>query len=150
MKKIFLILLILYIDLYSLEKESTLKLYVGIFSTLSSQNLISVYTNDKEYIDIFKYSKYIKLTSKIEDANIALITNLKTLRYVLKKNIKTRYKRRPILFATNYKLLKESTSIVGAFYWRKGRSQLLFIKNRLSRYGIKLSYDYQKFTIESL
>ena len=147
MKKILFIFLILYIELHALEKQSTLKLYVGIFSALSSQEFISVYTNDREYIEIFRDSKDIKLTSKVENANIALITNRKTLRYILNKN---RTNRRPILFVTDYKLLQESSDIVGAFYWRKGRSQLLFIKNRLSRYGIELSYDYQKFVIESL
>lgn len=147
MKKILFILLIL-IELQALEKNSTLKLYIDIFSTLSSQNVIFVYTNDREYIDIFSDSSHIKLTSKLEDANIALVTNHKTLKYVLDKK-RASYKS-PIIFVTDYKLLKESHDIVGAFYWRKGRSQLLFIKDRLANYGIDLPYDYQKFVIEEL
>lgn len=40
--------------------------------------------------------------------------------------------------------------IVGAFYWRKGRSQLLFIGKRLKNHDITLSSSYRKFIIEKL
>ncbi|MFK5977112.1 MAG: hypothetical protein QM493_11465 [Sulfurovum sp.] len=149
MKKILLVFLVLYIDLHSLEKKSTIKIYTEIFSNLSSKEFICLYTNDKEYIKIFKESKNIKLTSKVKNANIALITDYRTLKYVLKQS-NSSDNRPPILFATEYKLLKKSSDIVGALYWRKGRSQLLFIKKRLSKHGINLPNEYQNYIIESL
>jgi len=148
LKKILFIILLI-VELQALERDSTLKLYMGIFSALSSQNIISLYTNDREYREIFKNSRYIKLTSRVEDANIALVTSSKALRYILNNNI-IGYNRYPILFVTDYKLLKQTPYAVGAFYWRKGRSQLLFIRDRLSHYNIRLSSDYQKFIIDEL
>ena len=58
--------------------------------------------------------------------------------------------KKPIIFVTNYHFLKISDEIVGAFYWRKGRSQLLFIKKRLQQHDITLPKEYQSFMIDEL
>ena len=141
----------MYGHLYALERESTLKMYHGIFSALSTKNTIFVYTTDKEYIEVFSHSKRIFLTNKPEKADIALITDktsLKSIVYRLKE--KRNGSKKPILFVTDYHFLKMSNDIVGAFYWRKGRSQLLFIKKRLKEYNIRLPEAYQNYTIDEL
>ena len=151
MKKILLLFILLYGQLFALERESTLKMYHGIFSVLSSKTTIFVYTNDKKYRDVFGYSKRIFLTDELEKADIALLTDersLKSILYRLKAN--TNVSKKPILFVTNYHFLKMSDDIVGAFYWRKGRSQLLFIKKRLKEHDITLSKEYQSFMIDAL
>jgi len=126
-------------------------MYHQIFSALSPKPLIKVYTNDKEYRDIFIYSKRIFLSTKPEGVDIVLITDDATLNWVLEKNsIKNSMGKKPILFVTDYRFLKKSEDIVGAFYWRKGRAQLLFVENRLKRYSIILPKEYQKFTIDML
>ena len=151
MRKIFILLILLYGHLYALERESTLKMYHQIFSALVSKPIINVYTNDKEYKDVFVYSKRISLSEKPEESDIVLITDEFTLHSVLRKNrIEQSTNKKPILFVTNYRFLKRSTDIIGAFYWRKGRSQLLFIKNRLDKYGIVLPPEYKDFSVDEL
>lgn len=126
-------------------------MYHGIFSALSSKTTINVYTNDKEYRDVFSYSKRIFLTSEIEESDIALITNERALKRILYRfRVNTNVRKKPILFVTDYHFLKESDDIVGAFYWRKGRSQLLFIKKRLKEHDITLPREYQSFMIDAL
>lgn len=126
-------------------------MYHGIFSALSSKTTINVYTNDKEYRDVFSYSKRIFLTSEIEESDIALITNERALKRILYRfRVNTNVSKKPILFVTDYHFLKESDDIVGAFYWRKGRSQLLFIKKRLKEHDITLPREYQSFMIDAL
>lgn len=140
-----------YGQLFALDKDSTLKVYHGIFSALSSKPSIVVYTNDKEYKEIFQTSKRIFISNEVEKADIVLITNEATLKSVLKRiKVNRGNSKTPILFVTNYHFLEKSDDIIGAFYWRKGRSQLLFIKKRLNQQFITLPEEYQKFMIDEL
>ncbi len=140
----------MYGHLYALERESTLKMYHGIFSALSSKTMISVYTTDPEYRKVFAISKRIFLAKKPEESDIVLITNRSTLQGIMRRNRVNQNAQKPILFVTDYRFLKNSEDVVGAFYWRKGRSQLLFINKRLERHGIQLPKAYQNFMIDEL
>ena len=140
----------MYGHLYALERESTLKMYHGIFSALSSKTMISVYTTDPEYRKVFAISKRIFLAKKPEESDIVLITNRSTLQGIMRRNRVNQNAQKPILFVTDYRFLKNSEDVVGAFYWRKGRSQLLFIKKRLDQQGIQLPKAYQNFMIDEL
>ncbi len=139
----------MYGHLYALERKSTLKIYHGIFSALSAKTFINVFTNDKEYRDVFKHSNRIKLSDKLEEADIVLITEERALNNIL-YSINSNGSIKPVVFVTNYHFLKISDDIVGAFYWRKGRSQLLFIKKRLNQHNITLPKEYQNFMIDEL
>lgn len=150
MKKIIIFLIFFYNGLHALERESTLKMYHGIFSALSSKKIITVYTTDKEYRKVFATSKRFFLAREPEESDIVLITNRSTLESMLKRNIINENTKRPILFVTDYRLLKNSEEVVGAFYWRKGRSQLLFIDSRLQEHNITLPKAYQNFMIDEL
>ncbi|MDQ7046546.1 MAG: hypothetical protein Q9M39_02620 [Sulfurovum sp.] len=150
MKKYIILFLFFYSGLYALERESTLKMYHGIFSALSSKTMTSVYTTDKEYRNVFRTSKRIFLAKKLEKADIILITNKSTLQRIIRKIKVNQTTQNSILFVTDYHFLKYSEDIVGAFYWRKGRSQLLFVEKRLKQQGIQLSKAYQNFMIDEL
>ena len=151
MRKVLVLLILMSGHLYSLERKSTLKIYHSIFHALSSKENISVYTNDKEYRDVFIHSKEISLSEDPENTDIILITQESMLNEILDSMSQDMNKtEQPIIFVTNYKFLKISEKIIGAFYWRKGRSQLLFIKNRLERSNITLPEEYQKFMIDEL
>lgn len=137
--------------LNAVDRESTLKIYHSLFNALSPNTSILVYTNDNEYRDVFQHSKRIVLTDNAKESDIVLITNERTLNeilYTMNENIDI--SKKPIIFVTNYHFLKISDKIVGAFYWRKGRSQLLFIKKRLKHYEITLPEEYQRFMIDEL
>jgi hypothetical protein len=141
----------MYGHLYALERKSTLKMYHGIFNALAQKTHISVYTNDKEYRDVFKHSKRLFLATRLKDSDVVLITNERALENILVRiNANRDGGKKPIIFVTNYKFLKLSDDIVGAFYWRKGRSQLLFIKNRLQQHNITLPKAYKNFMIDEL
>jgi len=141
----------MYGHLHALERKSTLKMYHGIFTALSSETSINVYTEDKEYREVFGYSKRIFLSDKPEASDIVLITEERALDNILYTiSVNTNGVKKPIIFVTNYHFLKISDDIVGAFYWRKGRSQLLFIKNRLKQHDITLPKEYQNFMIDEL
>jgi hypothetical protein len=106
--------------------------------------------NDKEYEQVFLTSKRLKLVKDLEDADIVLITNERTLGRAFAQNQRLEVGTKPILFVTDHHFLDRSKDIVGAFYWRKGRSQLLFIKSRLDAYHVTLPDEYQKFIVDEL
>ena len=113
--------------------------------------MINVYTNDKEYKEVFATSKRMILSNVPEKSDIILITNRSALFKIMReKQWAVDKNEKPILFVTDYRLLKNSFDIVGAFYWRKGRSQLLFIKNRLNAYNITLPEEYEDFLVDTL
>lgn len=113
--------------------------------------MIHVYTDDKEYKKVFAFSKRMVLSNVPEKSDIILITNRSTLFKITRERKWDIEKDKvPILFVTDYRFLKSSFDIVGAFYWRKGRSQLLFIKNRLNAYNITLPKEYEDFTVDEL
>ena len=113
--------------------------------------MINVYTNDKEYKEVFATSKRMTLSNVPEKSDIILITNRSALFKIMReKQWAVNKDEKPIIFVTDYRLLKNSFDIVGAFYWRKGRSQLLFIKNRLNAYNITLPDEYEDFLVDTL
>ena len=150
MKKLTLLFALIYVELYAMDKASTLKMYHGIFSALTAKKSTVVYTSDREYREVFKSSNYIKLSGKPEASDIILVTNISSLDSVLNSHSMNRKDKKPIIFVTNYSFLKYSDEIVGAFYWRKGRTQLLFIEERLKKYEITLPKAYQNFMIDEL
>jgi hypothetical protein len=126
-------------------------MYHSIFSALSHKASINVYTKDQEYRNVFRHSKRIFLSAKLEEADIVLITDEKTLENILSTiDTNTDGGKKPIIFVTKYHFLRISDDIIGAFYWRKGRSQLLFIKNRLKEHNITLPKEYKNFMIDAL
>lgn len=150
MKRIVIAIVIFYSHLYALDKQSALEIYQKIFTALTSSAYVSIYTDNQEYIDTFLSSPNILLTKRLEGADIILITDKALLKRLSQYSDSHIVDEKSILFTTHYNLLKESKRIVGAFYWRKGRVQLLFIKNRLKHYGIILPKEYEKFTIDTL
>lgn len=150
MKKILVLMILIYGHLYALDKQSTLKIYHQIFFAMLPKDKIKVYTKDKELLEIFKYSKKIIPVTNLEESDIIVVSNSHTYQKIDHFLQHEKKKNDHIIFATDYHLLKEYPYIVGALYWKKGRSQLLFLKPRLEKYHITLPDDYHQFIVESL
>ena len=150
MKKALLLLAVLYGHIYASDTKSTLKIYHKIFSALVDKEKITVYTVDRELRDVFSHSKNIVLSNEPEYSDIVLLTNSGVYDKVHKKLLSYEGSTKPILFSTHYRLLEESDDVVGAFYWRKGRSQLIFLKNRLDKHNVQLPQKYQAFIVDGL
>lgn len=151
MKHFFLIVsLFMMTVVHALDEESTLKLYEKLLSVLVPQKTsIQVYISDPDYRDAFKKEGKVVLVERLADADFVLLTDYPTLeRY--RQFHKTHPEHSPVIFTTKYRLLKDCTDAVGALYWRKGRSQLLFIAPRLKLHDIVLPPAFKKFAIEAL
>ena len=49
------------------------------------------------------------------------------------------------IFATSYRYYKKNLQVFGAFYWRKGRPQLRFKSDRLSKFNLDLPKELRKY-----
>jgi len=143
---ILIVILITNWQLHALDKVSTLKIYHHLFNVLTKKNKASVFVKDKEYTEVFNRSEKIILVSSPLKADVVLVTD----ESMLGQLNDIRLPKESVVLTTNYRYLKRSKKIVGALYWRKGRSQLLFIKKRLEGANIVLPKTYQKFIIEKL
>ena len=141
-----MILILGYGQLFALDRESTLKFYQHILTAMTSVQTVSVYTEDPEYKEVFTQADNIILSKDMKDSDVVLVTN----KSMLQKLLSLQTSSKPLLFATDYHILQASKEVIGAFYWKKGRAQLLFVRNRLRAQGIVLSYEYQKFIIDEL
>lgn len=149
MKRYFFVFLLLLGQLHALERESTLKMYGVIFEALGLKAPIHLYVNDKEYRSVFRHSPDIELVDVFEKSDIVLVTTEEALELARRKKGQNP-EGKPIVFATDYHFLKSCEKAVGAFYWRKGRSQLLFLKKRLERHHITVPKRYDQFVIDEL
>jgi len=134
--------------LYAMDRASTLQIYHKLLTSLAGKNLVSVYVADKAYLEVFATSSRIRLVPGMSQADVVLITSQKVLLESL--SLYASHASRPVLFATDYRYLKKSENIVGAFYWRKGRTQLLFMRQRLKHQHISLPSIYAKYIVNNL
>jgi len=133
LKKIFLIC-ILISTIYS----SDAKLASTLFNKIA--NAVTQKTNPNVYIysEIESIEKY--------PINLVLINNCSKSDIVFLSTIKNIPKEcsNKILFGTRYSHLKD-TRVIGAFFWQKGRPNILFYRDRLEKNNIKLDSSFNKY-----
>jgi len=88
---------------------------------------------DKEIKYILKKSDKFVIENKCIDAQLIM---------GMVKDIEC--KNKP-LFATDYDTYKLSPNAFGAFYWRKGRPQLKFKKQKIKEYHLNIDSTLQKY-----
>jgi hypothetical protein len=129
MKKIISILL--FIGLYvNADVNYELKFYERVIP-LIFKTPVHIYA-DSDIKFILKNSSKFIIEKNCKDA-VVLIGNIKNTNCT-----------KP-LFATDYEVYKLSPNSFGAFYWRKGRPQLKFKRDKLKEFNIKLDKTLEKY-----
>lgn len=83
---------------------------------------------------LIKDSKYIKTVFNCEEADLILTH----------KNYFTKCKNK-MIFTTNYLMFKNLPHAVGAFFYQKGRPNIIFRKNELKKFHITLPKEFDKY-----
>jgi len=145
-----LIFMVLWGHLYAMDTRSTLNLYQDLLSALVPKQVIKVYVPDRELHDVFTHSVTLVPVSQPQEADIMIVPNKTVYERIISKLASQKVSKFPLLFGTDYHLLTAYPDVIGALYWRKGRSQLLFINSRLKKYGISLPDKYRKYSVDTL
>lgn len=69
---------------------------------------------------------------------------------IVSKKIPENVSKTGIVFTTEYGMLENNKRIVGAFFWQKGRPNLLFIRNRLHKANLTLGHEFDKYIEDEL
>ena len=110
----------------------------SIFNMITKS--ITKKSNSKVYIhtqvdSLQKYPGNLKIVNGCNKADVVILSTMKNLpQKCLKK----------VLFGTRYSHLK-NPEVVGAFFWQKGRPNILFYQERLEKKNIKLSPNFNKY-----
>jgi hypothetical protein len=134
MMRIILITFALILNLFANSSEIEVKIYENILSNFNTNSKIKVYSDNKNISNIIKmYSNKLEISNKI-DAKF----------YILSSKIDSLSSDK-IVIVTSYNLLKDMKNSIGAFYWKKGRPNILFIQERLENKNLILNSSYNKY-----
>lgn len=113
-----------------------------ILSNISINEVITVWSDNKELIAEFKKNSNLITTVNCEKATIIVIENKENLHGDACKN-------KPI-FVLNYNLLKDIPDSFGAFFWKKGRPNIVIIEPRTASQNIKVSKELNAYVEEKV
>jgi hypothetical protein len=121
--------------LFSFDIETASKIYDKLFYAVFEKTNIKVFVNDDEYKQMILSSKNLVLSESINMSDIVIVTSENDLINIQDK----------VAFAIEKSLLEKNTNIIGAFYWNKGRPEIIFIKDRLAHYNLKITESFEKY-----
>ncbi|MEA2111948.1 MAG: hypothetical protein U9P71_07875 [Campylobacterota bacterium] len=133
MKKL-LITLIVSVVLLANDTQLAIKIYNSIAHECTKKVEAKIYLHGD--LDILYNNKSINRTYDCADADFVITSTLLGLPSECNSKI---------IFSNKYRLFKQSNRVVGAFFWQKGRPNIIFDRERLQKSGIELSDNFQKY-----
>ncbi len=132
-KKIILLLIPFLLSASDMKYE--LKIYATLLHNFfPRQQIIKVWSDDVQKEKMLSKLSDIKIVKKIKNANILIVKKDKKL------------PREKLIFAINYLIFKYyEKDAIGGFYWKKGRPNLLFLRQNLDKHNIKLPSEFNEF-----
>lgn len=128
------------------------------WSLHAHENVIAAKIIDKAVISLFEgqninawgetdtEKEIIRHSSKMESVN-----DPKAARFlIITQKVPPGLSGKHILFATDYALLNKDERFIGAFFWQKGRPNLLFLRDRLNKADLSLGREFDKYIEDEL
>ena len=135
MKKLIIILIFSFTTLFASEINTASKIMEKISSALIQKSEISIFTNDSKNIKILESSKKLKNVLSCEESDLVLT----------KTKINSFCKKKVLVFATNYLAFVKSPDAIGAFFYQKGRPNIIFREENLKKHNIILPKEFEKY-----
>ena len=134
--KIILIASFVFCNILVANSSYAVKLYEKILPSMIENRPIKVFV-DKETKELLKNSELFQIVEVCTEKVDILIGQ--NFHYITEE-----CEKKPI-FATNYKTYKKNDNSIGAFYWRKGRPQIIFNSKNLTYFQVPLAVSLRKF-----
>lgn len=138
LKFFFLFFLSVYVTFAS-EINTATKIVKAITSVVNTNTAAIWIEKEDKSIEKFLDIKAFQTSEECEDIGVFLIK--KPHPFVLECANK------PIV-VLDYDLLKKYDNAVAAFFWKKGRPNIVFIKDRVEKFNIKLPKPYEVYQEE--
>ena len=117
------------------------KIFDKLFVAIVPHKMVYVYTQDATQQEVIKQALNLSLTTNIDSADIILVTQFKDVPNDTENRV---------LFSTSYTIFLQNPSVIGAFYWNKGRIKIQFLRSRLEEKNILLPTKFEKFILDEL
>lgn len=140
MIKIITILLILGLTLNASEKEYATKIIKNLVEVIDKSNT-SVWIDDDSDVTGLLELKQLNVVKTCKNAKVLILSSDKSIpKHCISK---------PVL-VLDYDLLEKHNNAVSAFFWQKGRPNIVFLKKRLQHFSISLPSTYDKYVEEQI
>ncbi|MCK9472407.1 hypothetical protein [Sulfurimonas sp.] len=140
-----IIILLFIVALFAKEDRVDIKAQIleKIFLNIHIDKGITLWCDNKHLLEELKKSSYLIVTDKCAAATIIVVEN--------KESIESdeNCKNKPI-FVLNYELLKNIPESFGAFFWKKGRPNIVIIEPRAVFQNIRLSKELETYKEEKV
>ena len=115
------------------------QIILNIARLVTHKKIVKIYVDDPSFLDIFKNNNDIKRVSNCFQADVVITKN--------SQNIKKQCKKKQInIISTTYKDYKQNSDIdFGAFFWQKGRPNMLINSKIIQKRSISLPRSYYKY-----
>ena len=133
MKKAVFVFLII-ATLYAGDDQKASSIFNLITKSVTQKTNPNIYIHT-EIKSLKLYPDGLNIVTECTKADIVILSTT--------KNIPSECKEK-ILFGTRYSHLKNS-NVIGAFFWQKGRPNILFYQDRLEQNSIKLDSSFDKY-----
>ncbi len=70
--------------------------------------------------------------------------------YLVGETIPQNIDKKHVIFSTDIDLFYEDKRVIGAFYWQKGRPNLIFLRERLEAYNLPISSKLKDYIEDEL
>jgi len=112
-----------------------------IFTHINSNSFHKIWSDDPSLNNEFKADKNYTVVKDAKDADIVILRHSESL-----KNIPHNKK----IFVLKYSMLSKIPQSFGAFFWQKGRPNIVFLRPRIKKEKLKLSSELQKYEEERI
>lgn len=112
------------------DEEMAVKVLEKIFASIDIGQELKIYSNDKGIESEFAKRKRFSVVSRCENASLLVLTD----EVELDKGCKNR-----ATFVMSYELLRKNKQSFGAFFWKKGRPNIILLKPRMESQNISTS-----------
>jgi len=140
LKKIFFVIF-LSLSLFGNNLSSLkAKIIQNIANIFTNKGMIKIYNTDHYFDDIFKNDKYLIKVNSYDKADLILTNNSDFF-----KQINNKYNLPPII-STKYEDYKKHKDLdIGAFFWQKGRPNLVLNSKIIHKRYKNIPKEYIKF-----
>jgi hypothetical protein len=132
MKKFILIYLFFVVQLFGMSAES--KIMKLIFESIFQKQVVIVFVDSEQKSDIIK------------DAGFVVAPSCSKADVIYTSDILEHCAQKPI-FTDNYETFKQNRNVFGAFYWTKGRPNIMFDSKRMEVLELILPENLKKYDI---
>ncbi len=139
MKKLFIISLLFLFSYSDILSKIKAQIILNIAHLLTNKKIVKIYVNDSTFLDIFKNEKDIKRVKNCFIADIIITDD--------SKNIQKECKKKELnIISTTYQDYKQNRSVdFGAFFWQKGRPNMLINSKIIKERNISIPKSYYKY-----